>query len=78
MRAEKAEPLKIELKNFTLSDKVQFRIEEIEKGKTFKLFFTGKTGLVGRYKGVLNLTTNYPEKPIISLPVGISVKKRNN
>ena len=56
VRAEKAEPLKIELKNFTLSDKVQFRIEEIEKGKTFKLFFTGKTGLVGRYKGVLNLT----------------------
>jgi ribosomal protein L21E len=78
VRAEKAEPLKLELKNFNLSDKVQLRIEEVDKGKMFKLIFTGKTGLVGRHKGVLNLTTNYPEKPEISLPVAISIKKRNN
>lgn len=76
LRTDEPEPLKIEINDFTLSDKVQLRIEEIEKGKMFRLHFTVLSGLIGRHKGVLNLKTNYAEKPVIPVPVAVDIKRK--
>ena len=78
IKTNEPKPLKLELDSFNLSDKVHFKTEETEQGKIFKLHFSSTPGLVGRHKGVLNLRTNYPEKPIISIPVFVIIKKRNN
>jgi hypothetical protein len=76
IKTNEPKPLKLELNSFNLSDKVYFKTEEIEQGKTFELHFSAIPSLVGRYKGILNLKTNYPEKPMISLPVSVLIKKK--
>jgi hypothetical protein len=69
IRAELDKPLKLEPTHFDLSSKVIFRMEEVEKGKTFLIHFTNIPGSEGIYHGHLKLRTNYPEKPEISIRV---------
>ncbi|NVL92662.1 MAG: hypothetical protein HWN71_06440 [Desulfobacterales bacterium] len=65
--AEENKPLKLEPSRFSLSDKVRYRIEEVEAGREFRVHFTGVSNAVGTYRGFLKLKTNYPERPEITI-----------
>jgi hypothetical protein len=68
-------PLTIEPYQFSLEGKAVYRIEEIEKGKRFKVHFTNIPGAAESYSGYLRLKTNYEEKSIINLKIKGGVTK---
>lgn len=67
VRAQEDKPLKLELSHFNLSNKVDYRIEEVEAGREFRIHFTSIPDNVGIYRGFLKLKTNYPERPEITI-----------
>lgn len=54
---------------FNLEGKLTYRIEEIEKGRKFKIHFTSIPGPPRTYYGFLNLKTNYSEMPLINIRI---------
>ena len=65
IRAERDEPLKMEVISFDLADEVAYRIEEVEKGRAYRIHFVHKPGNLNYYRGKLTLKTNYAMKPQI-------------
>lgn len=65
--AQEDKPLDIKAGVFSLQDKVTYRIEETEKGRAFKITFTNLPQPAGRFRGTLKLTTNYDDKPEITI-----------
>ncbi len=71
-------PLTLSQDQFDLEGKVKYRLEEIEKGRWFKIHFTSIPGSQPKFKGFLRLKTNYPEKPVITIMItGRFVKIKN-
>ena len=68
-------PLTIEQDRFSLEGKAVYRIEEIERGKRFKVHFTNIPGAAESYSGYLRLKTNYEDKSIINIKVKGMVTK---
>lgn len=62
-------PLLLEPEKFNLEGRVTYKIEEIEKGRKFRVHFTHIPGQTGNYKGFLQLKTNIPEDPIVTITV---------
>jgi hypothetical protein len=62
-------PLLIETGRFTLDSQVNYHIEEIDKGKRYRIHFTNIPGPPGSFRGLLELTTNYPERPKLQIPI---------
>jgi len=62
-------PLKLTPAAFNLEGKLTYRIEEVEKGRKFKIYFTSIPGSPQTYYGFLNFKTNYPERPIVSIGI---------
>ena len=48
---------------FSLAGKLSYSLEEIEKGRKYRIQFKSIPGPPERYYGFLKLKTNYPEKP---------------
>ena len=69
IRAGSDKPLTLTPERFNLEGKLTYRIEEVEKGQEFKIHFTSIPDPPQTYYGFLNLKTNYPEKPIISIQI---------
>jgi hypothetical protein len=69
IRAGLDKPLALERGQFTLQGKVNYVLEEIEKGKRFKISFTNVSDDSGSYAGFLRLETNYPEKPFLDIRI---------
>jgi hypothetical protein len=70
VRAEQDKPLKLEPSHFDLTGKVKvidYRIEEVEAGREFRIHFTSIPGNAGIYRGFLKLKTNYLERPEIKI-----------
>ena len=65
IRAEREEPLKIEPNFFDLGDKVTYRIEDVEKGRVYRIHLSNIPGTLNYYRGMLKLKTNYSIKPEI-------------
>lgn len=63
IRAELPRPLTLTSIQFSLGGTLTYRIDEIEKGKRFKISFRNIPGQIGNFRGFLKLQTNYPEKP---------------
>jgi len=61
--------LTLETAHFDLEAKLKYTIEEVEEGKNFRISFTTIPGPAEYYSGLLKLRTNYPEKPLISIPI---------
>jgi hypothetical protein len=70
-------PLELIPGRFTLEKKVSYSIEEVQKGKKFKIHFTSIPGVTGTHIGFLKLKTNYSEKPEITIKVKAKYKKRD-
>ena len=76
--ARRDEPLTLTPSQFNLEVKITYTVDEIEKGKIFKIRFISIPGVPQTYHGFLNLKTNYPEKPEINIRIRgrfIKVKK---
>jgi len=71
IRAELPRPLTLTPMPFRLGETVSYRIDEIEKGKGFRVTFRNVPGQMGNFRGVLKLQTNYPEKPEVTVPVSV-------
>jgi hypothetical protein len=62
-------PLELEPDIFTLEGKVSYSLEEVEKGKMYKINFQNNPDAKGHFKGFLRLSTNYKEKPKIDIRI---------
>ena len=62
-------PLTLEPGQFNLEGKVTYKIEEVDRGRRYKAYFTSIRGVAGSYRGFLNLKTNYEEKPIVNIKI---------
>jgi len=67
--AQEKKPLSLKPGDFSLTEKMTYRIEEIESGKVFKISFTNLPLTSGHFQGSLKLTTNYDEKQEITIPI---------
>ncbi|RJR40633.1 MAG: hypothetical protein C4576_20060 [Desulfobacteraceae bacterium] len=67
IKAEIAKPLTLVPGQFTLGGQLTYRIDEMEKGKKFKVILETIPGGSGRFNGFLKLQTGYPEKPEIKI-----------
>jgi hypothetical protein len=75
IRGQLEQPLELIPNAFNLDGKVNYTLEEIEKGRKFKVHFTNTPGSTP-YEGYLKLKTNYPEHPEITLGIiGLFVRK---
>ena len=77
IRANNPASLLLEPMSFSLPDKVEYRIETVKEGRSFKIFFRNKSAAKERYNGFLKLKTNYPDKPIITIRVVGNILKKN-
>jgi hypothetical protein len=71
IRAELPRPLTLTPTQFSLEGTVSYRIDEIEKGKRFRISFRNVSGQIGNLSGVLKLQTNYPEKPEVAVLISV-------
>ncbi len=62
-------PLTITPASFDLNNKVIYKIEEVEKGKIYKIYFKKLPLNEKKICGELKLRTNYPEIPYISIKI---------
>jgi len=69
IRGELNKPLKLEPVDYTLDKKVKFNIEEVTKGKLYRVTFTSIPNVGNYYQGLLKLRTSYPEKPELVIHV---------
>ena len=69
IRAGLDKELRLEPSQFNLEGKVKYTIEEMEKGRRFRIHFKSIPDTAGAYMGFLNLKTNYDEKPIINIRI---------
>jgi hypothetical protein len=69
IKGELDKPLKLEPVDYTLDKKVKFNIEEVTKGKHFRVTFTSIPNVGNYYQGLLKLRTSYPEKPELVIHV---------
>lgn len=76
LRGEKKEPLIAKIASVSIPDKVDVKLEETEKGRTYHLKVKNKVKGGARYRGELRLTTNYPEKPEIVIQVMGDIRGR--
>jgi hypothetical protein len=67
--------LMLEPAQFSLEGEIDYRIEEIEEGRKFRVYFTNIPGVAGSYSGFLNLKTNYEEKSILNIRIKARLKK---
>jgi hypothetical protein len=70
IRAGLADPLRLEPYEFDLGKEVAYVIEELEKGRFYRIRFISNLNAVENYQGSLTLKTNYPKKPEITIRIG--------
>jgi hypothetical protein len=63
IKGELNKPLMLEPVDYTLDKKVKFNIEEVSKGKHYRVTFTSIPNVGNYYQGLLKFRTSYPEKP---------------
>jgi hypothetical protein len=68
-------PLDIKPSSFNLKDKLTYRIEEVQKGKHFRIYFTNVPDASGYFNGFLILTTNYDDTPEIRISLNGTFQK---
>ena len=67
-------PLTLKPSKFSISNKVDYEIKTIEEGKIYRLTFQDKLRQKGNYRGILEIKTNYPEKPTLKIRVYGKIK----
>ena len=76
IRGDLPEQLAIEPLYFTLEGIANYTIEEVEKGRLFKILFSNVPGAPKSLRGRLDIKTNYPEKALLSIQVAVQIMKK--
>lgn len=76
LRGEKKEPLIVKLASVSISDMVEVKLQETQKGRAYQLKVRNKVKGKARYRGQVKLTTNYPEKPEIVVKIAGNIRGR--
>ncbi len=74
LRGEKEEPLALKVASVSIPDKVAVELNEVEKGRSYKLKIKNKVNEETRYSGQVKLTTDYPEKPEIIVRISGNIR----
>jgi len=74
LHGEKKEPLTVKIASVSIPDKVAVELLEIEKGRRYQLKVKNKITKEDVYRGQVKLTTNYPEKPELVIPILGSIR----
>jgi hypothetical protein len=69
LRGEKEEPLKITLDSVTIPEKIDLELVEAEAGRKYEVKIKNKVNQQTNYSGHIKLTTNYAERPKLSIRV---------
>jgi hypothetical protein len=69
IRAEKKKALRLEPIAFDLEQKVTYTVEEVARGKHYRVHFKNRPGPPEIFVGFLKLKTNYPEKPEVTIRI---------
>jgi hypothetical protein len=69
IKAGLEKPLTLEPGDFSLQGEVAYRIDELEKGRRFRVVIFDLPGGSEAYRGYLNLKTNYSEKPVVNIKI---------
>jgi len=75
IRAQLERTLELKPDSFSLAQQVAYSIEEVEKGRKFRVHFKTKPGPAQTYRGFLKIKTNYPEKPEIIIKISGRIKE---
>ena len=77
IRAGLERPLSLTPTHSSLSEKVRYKLDEIEEGRRFRIRIENTSDFVGTFYGFLKFKTNYPEKPEITIRIkGKFVEKK--
>ncbi len=71
-------PLKLTPVQFDLKNKVVYRIDELKRGKLFRVSFRSKPLSPQFFYGKMKIKTNYPEHPEIIIYVRCRIVKRHD
>jgi hypothetical protein len=69
LRADKKDPLVMNLASLSIPERVDVKLEETEKGRAYQLKAKNKVKEEVTYQGTLKLTTNYPEMPEVVIRI---------
>jgi len=70
-------PLKLTPVYFDLQDRIVYRIEELKKGRLFRVSFQSKPLPPQFFYGEMKIKTNYPEHPEIVIRIRCKIVKRH-
>jgi len=76
LRGEKKEPLIVKLASVSIPNKVEVKLQETQKGRTYQLKVRNKVKGKATYRGQVKLTTNYPEKPEVVVKITGNIRGR--
>jgi hypothetical protein len=68
-------PLKLKPAQFSLEDRMDYRIVDLEKGRKFRIHFSNTPQASGTFRGFLNIETNYSEKPMLNINIHARIQK---
>jgi len=74
VKGEKKEPLIVKLASVSIPDKVEVKLKETEKGRSYELKVKNKIQAQGTYIGQVKLTTNYQEKSEIVITISGNIR----
>ena len=74
VKGEKKEPLIVKLASVSIPDKVEVKLKETEKGRSYELKVKNKIQAQGTYIGQVKLTTNYQEKSEIVIRISGNIR----
>jgi hypothetical protein len=75
IEARDEHPIQVEPLSFDLQDKVVYRIEEVKPGREFHVHLSTVPGRAGTYLGTLQLKTNHPKKPTVTIRIRGRIKR---
>ncbi|MCF8061636.1 MAG: hypothetical protein K9M82_03890 [Deltaproteobacteria bacterium] len=68
-------PIQIQPLSFDLEDKAVFRIDEVKPGREFHVEVSTIPGRAGTFLGALELKTNHPQKPTLTIRIRGRIKQ---
>ena len=69
-------PLSLTPADFNLEGKIVYQLEEVEKGRRFRIHFKTMPSPPQSFHGFLKFKTNYPEKPIVTIWIKGKIRKK--
>ncbi len=74
LRAQKKDPLKLTVTSVSIPEKITVELVEVEKDQSYQVKIKNKVDEQAVYNGQVQLSTNYSEKPQVSIRVNGNIR----